>query len=72
MRFVCVLGVLALAACGPVSGPGTARQRADAAADVPENHPHPPPRPVTIPGSLTQLYCWQDGPNTICKNNPNE
>jgi hypothetical protein len=74
MRAVLVLGILALASCapGPRSGPEAVRERAEAAADVPENHPHPPARLVPIPGNnLSQLRCWDNGQDTVCNNTPN-
>jgi hypothetical protein len=59
---VCLVGGCAL-------GPVTARQKAEAASDVPQNHPHPPPRLAGAPldGSMDKLYCYTDGPDTICK-----
>jgi hypothetical protein len=73
MRAVLVLAVLALASCapGPRSGPEAARERAEAAADIPENHPHPPARLVPIPGNFDQLRCWDNGPGTVCTNTSN-
>jgi hypothetical protein len=72
VRYVVVLGVLVLAACGPITrGPEAARQRAEAAADVPENHPHPPAGLVPIPGSFSQLRCWNNGEDIVCTNTSN-
>jgi hypothetical protein len=58
---VCGLGACAL-------GPVPARQRAEAGSDFPQDHPHPPPRLAGVPldGSFDKLYCYNDGPNTIC------
>ncbi len=59
-----VLTSLASCALGPVS----ARQRAAARSDVPQDHPHPPARLANAPldPSFNKLYCYNDGPNTIC------
>ena len=58
---------LCLGACA--LGPVSARQRAAAGQDVPQDHPHPPARLAGVPldGSTDKLYCYTDGPDTICK-----
>ncbi len=57
---------LSLYACAP--GPVSQRQRAEAGQDVPQDHPHPPGRLAGVPldGSTDKLYCYTDGPDTIC------
>jgi hypothetical protein len=59
---------VALAVCGCALGPVSERQRVEAAQDVPQDHPHPPPRLAGVPldGSTDKLYCYNDGPDTIC------
>jgi hypothetical protein len=68
--------LLAMVACLAVAGCATStmspQQRADAANDVPENHPHPPPRWVPIPADQgPPLRCWDNGEDTVCKRDPN-
>jgi hypothetical protein len=60
------LGVASLAGCS--LGPVSARQRAEAQSDLPQDHPHPPARLANAPldPSFNKLYCYNDGPNTIC------
>lgn len=70
-----VLRVVATALiAGPAAGcasmgPVSARQRAEAATDVPEDHPHPPARVVPVPGdgSFNQMKCWDNGEDTVCR-----
>jgi hypothetical protein len=61
------LAVCACAATAPW-GPVSQRQRAEAVQDVPQDHPHPPARLAGVPrdGSTDKLYCYTDGPDTIC------
>jgi hypothetical protein len=61
------LTAFSVAGCANM-GPVSARQRAEAAADVPEDHPHPPARWVPIPGdgSFDKLKCWNNGQDTVC------
>jgi len=63
---VCCLAIMSLAGCA--LGPVTARQRAEAQSDLPQGHPHPPARLANAPldPSFNKLYCYNDGPNTIC------
>jgi hypothetical protein len=67
----CLLPALMLAGCalGPVS-PG---QRAAAAQDVPENHPHPPALVLHIPGDdgMEPLRCYNNGQDTVCSRGSN-
>jgi hypothetical protein len=65
------LGLAAVVAAtlgGCALGPVPAQQRAEATSDFPQDHPHPPPRLAGVPldGSFNKLYCYTDGPNTIC------
>jgi hypothetical protein len=57
----------AAALAGCAMGPVPARQRAEA-SDFPQDHPHPPARLANAPldGSMDKLYCYNDGPNTVC------
>jgi hypothetical protein len=63
---VCCLAITSLAGCA--LGPVTARQRAEAQSDLPQDHPHPPARLANAPldPSFNKLYCYNDGPSTIC------
>ena len=63
---ICIGGGSALGGCA--LGPVPARQRAEAQTDVPRDHPHPPPHLAGVPldGSTDKLYCYQDGPDTVC------
>jgi hypothetical protein len=58
---------VALVGCANM-GPVSARQRAEAATDVPEDHPHPPGHVVPIPGdgSFERLRCWDNGEDRVC------
>lgn len=61
-----LLVLLALTGCA--LGPVSARQRAEATTDVPEDHPQPPgtlARTVSDP-SFAQLRCWNNGEDTVC------
>jgi hypothetical protein len=60
------LAITCLAGCA--LGPVSPRQRAEAQSDVPQDHPHPPARLANAPldPSFNKLYCYNDGPNTIC------
>ena len=64
-----VVTVSALGGCA--MGPVPARQRAEV-ADFPQDLPHPAPRLAGAPldGSMDKLYCYNDGPNTICNRQP--
>jgi hypothetical protein len=72
MRYLAVstigLTVLTLSLSACAMGPVSARQRAEASQDVPQDHPHPPARLAGVPldGSTDKLYCYNDGPDTIC------
>jgi hypothetical protein len=73
MKPALLLAILALTGCAaPNLGPVSARQRAEAATDVPEDHPHPPARWVPIPGdpSFNKLKCWDNGEDTVCNRTP--
>ena len=68
VRFGC-LALLAGSLAGCALGPVSARQRAEAATDVPEDHPHPPATMVSAPfdSSTDKLHCWNNGQDTVCK-----
>jgi hypothetical protein len=63
---VSTLAMSSLAGCA--LGPVSARQRAEAQSDIPQDHAHPPARLANAPldPSFNKLYCYNDGPNTIC------
>jgi hypothetical protein len=56
----------------PNWGPVSARQRAEANTDVPEDHPHPPATilPVPLDPSFDKLHCWNNGEDTVCSRQP--
>ncbi len=62
---VAAASIAALGGC--TMGPVSPQRRAEA-ADFPQDHPHPPGRLAIAPldGSSDKLYCYNDGPNTIC------
>jgi hypothetical protein len=64
---IVTLIAVSVAGCANM-GPVSARQRAEAATDVPEDHPHPPARVVPLPGdgSYNRLKCWDNGQDTVC------
>jgi hypothetical protein len=67
----CLLPVFLLAGCA--LGPVSPAQRAAAAQDVNENHPHPPALAVRIPGDpgFEPLRCWGNGEDIVCNRGPN-
>jgi hypothetical protein len=63
--------LLSLSACASW-GPVSPQQRAEAATDVPEDHPHPPGRIVSSPADPQgPLRCWDNGEDTVCKRSLN-
>jgi hypothetical protein len=73
MRFGFLVCAILLAGCAaPNWGPVSARQRAEASTDVPQDHPHPPATIVSAPldPSADKLKCYSNGPGTVCSRQP--
>jgi hypothetical protein len=70
MRLILVCAA-ALSLCSCSLGPVSPQQRAEAATDVPEDHPHPPGTIVSSPADPGgPLRCWNNGEDTVCQRNP--
>ena len=71
MRYlIACLALSALAGC--TLGPVSSRQRAEAATDVPEDHPHPPGTIVSSPADPQgPLLCWNNGEDIVCHRSEN-
>ena len=66
LRWV-LAGTAVVCLSGCALGPVSPRQRAQAATDVPEDHPHPPATLVSTPADPQgALRCWNNGEDTVC------